>query len=513
ERMARIAARDLAGEAPLAATLAAVSELADAACAAALAFAEKGLQKLHGRPRDESGKPVMAYVLGMGKLGGRELNFSSDIDLILAFDSHGDTPGPHPLSHEEYFTRLARTLGQLLSEKTSDGFVYRVDTLLRPFGKSGALVMHVDAMEQYYQRHGREWERYALIKARPVAGDRAGGEQLLKALRPFVYRRYLDYGAFESLRGMKTLIEQQLHRNGYQDNIKLGAGGIREIEFIAQAFQLIRGGHDRALQQRSLMPVFEVLERDGLLPEFAVRGLREAYVFLRRAENRLQAWQDQQTHELPRDDERRQALALAMGFQDWGSFHHALNRQRRRVHQQFEQVFAAPHARDADEDFVDQVSAIWEENVGDAEAIELLKAHGLPQASATLEFLHQLRRSPVYRGLGEQGRRRFSQLLPLLFGAVQACDQPETALLRVLHVIEAIAGRTTYLALLVESPMALSQLLALCAASPWITHQISHHPLLLDELLDPRMLYRPAPRAELERELEAAASTLALDDL
>ncbi|MGH8453455.1 MAG: bifunctional [glutamate--ammonia ligase]-adenylyl-L-tyrosine phosphorylase/[glutamate--ammonia-ligase] adenylyltransferase, partial [Nevskiales bacterium] len=351
------------------------------------------------------------------------------------------------------------------------------------------------------------------IKARPVAGDRAGGEQLLKALRPFVYRRYLDYGAFESLRGMKTLIEQQLHRNGYQDNIKLGAGGIREIEFIAQAFQLIRGGHDRALQQRSLMPVFEVLERDGLLPEFAVRGLREAYVFLRRAENRLQAWQDQQTHELPRDDERRQALALAMGFQDWGSFHHALNRQRRRVHQQFEQVFAAPHARDADEDFVDQVSAIWEENVGDAEAIELLKAHGLPQASATLEFLHQLRRSPVYRGLGEQGRRRFSQLLPLLFGAVQACDQPETALLRVLHVIEAIAGRTTYLALLVESPMALSQLLALCAASPWITHQISHHPLLLDELLDPRMLYRPAPRAELERELEAAASTLALDDL
>ncbi len=511
--LVRIAWRDLAGWASLAETLGELSDLADASVEAALNWLECDFATRHGAPTGRDGQSSRLIVLGMGKLGGHELNFSSDIDLILAYDSLGETSGPHPLSHEEYFIRLARALGQVLSEKTADGFVYRVDTLLRPFGKSGPLAMHVDAMEQYYQNHGREWERYALIKARPVAGDRAAGEHLLQALRPFIYRRYLDFSAFESLREMKALIEQQLHRNGYKDNIKLGAGGIREVEFVAQAFQLIRGGQDRSLQQRSLLRVLEVLGQEGLLPEFAVNGLREAYEFLRRTENRLQAWQDQQTHELPLDDERRQALALAMDFPDWDTFHHALERQRRRVHQQFEQVFTAPQAQDVDETSVKQVGVIWEETVSDAEAIEVLKAHGLPQASATPEFLRQLRRSPVYRTLGEQGRRRFSQLLPLLFGAVRDREQPEAVLMRVLQVIEAIAGRTTYLALLVESPMALSQLATLCAASPWITHQISRYPLLLDELLDPRSLYRPATRAELEQELAAAADLLALDDL
>jgi [glutamine synthetase] adenylyltransferase / [glutamine synthetase]-adenylyl-L-tyrosine phosphorylase len=511
--LVRTAWRDLAGWAGLPETLGELSDLADACVEAALLWLERDFAARHGLLRTADGQPARLIVLGMGKLGGRELNFSSDIDLILAYDAEGVSDGPQPLEHEEYCRRLAQALVRVLSEPTADGFVYRVDTLLRPFGKSGPLVMHVDAMEQYYQTHGREWERYALIKARPVAGDRAAGERLLATLRPFVYRRYLDFGAFESLRGMKALIEQQLHRNGYKDNIKLGAGGIREIEFIAQAFQLIRGGQDRALQQRSLMTTLDVLEREGLLPAYAVHSLREAYVFLRRAENRLQAWQDQQTHELPVDDERRAALAFAMGHADWPGFKAELDRHRARVHQQFEQVFAAPQARAADEAVVAQIAAIWEETVDDAEALRLLSAQGLSQATATLEFLHQLRRSAVYRGLGEQGRRRFSQLLPLLFGAVRACEQPETALLRVLQVIEAVAGRTTYLALLVESPMALSQLVALCAASPWITQQIRRYPLLLDELLDPRILYRTAARAELERELHDAATALDPDDL
>jgi [glutamine synthetase] adenylyltransferase / [glutamine synthetase]-adenylyl-L-tyrosine phosphorylase len=509
----RIAWRDLAGWASLPETLGELSDLADACVEAALVWLERDFSTRHGVLRGANEEAARLIVLGMGKLGGGELNFSSDIDLILAYDADGVSDGPHPLEHEEYCRRLAQSLVRALSEPTPDGFVYRVDTLLRPFGKSGPLVMHVDAMEQYYQTHGREWERYALIKARPIAGDRAAGDRLLATLRPFVYRRYLDFGAFESLRDMKGLIEQQLHRNGYKDNIKLGAGGIREIEFIAQAFQLIRGGQDRALQQRSLMHTLDVLEREGLLPAYAVRSLREAYIFLRRAENGLQAWQDQQTHDLPADAERRAALAFAMGFPDWPAFLAELDRHRARVHQQFEQVFAAPQARAADEAAVAQIAAIWEETVDDTEALRLLSAQGLSQATATLEFLHQLRRSAVYRGLGEQGRRRFSQLLPLLFGAVRGCEQPETALLRVLQVIEAIAGRTTYLALLVESPMALSQLVALCAASPWITQQIRRHPLLLDELLDPRILYRPAPRAELERELAEAAQALSLDDL
>jgi glutamate-ammonia-ligase adenylyltransferase len=509
----RIAWRDLAGWASLPETLGELSDLADACVEAALLWLERDFAARHGVLRDASGAAARLIVLGMGKLGGRELNFSSDIDLILAYDADGVSDGPHPLEHEEYCRRLAQSLVRVLSEPTADGFVYRVDTLLRPFGKSGPLVMHVDAMEQYYQTHGREWERYALIKARPIAGDRAAGDRLLATLRPFVYRRYLDFGAFESLRDMKNLIEQQLHRNGYKDNIKLGAGGIREVEFIAQAFQLIRGGQDRALQQRRLMHTLDVLEQEGLLPAYAVRSLREAYIFLRRAENRLQAWQDQQTHELPADAERRAALAFAMGFPDWPAFRTELDRHRARVHQQFEQVFAAPQARAADEAAVAQIAAIWEETADDTEALRLLSAQGLPQATATLEFLHQLRRSAVYRGLGEQGRRRFSQLLPLLFGAVRGCEQPETALLRVLQVIEAVAGRTTYLALLVENPMALSQLVALCAASPWVTQQIRRHPLLLDELLDPRTLYHPPRRAALAQELAQQAGHLALEDV
>ncbi len=511
--LVRIAWRDLAGWASLPETLEELSALADACVEAALRWLERDMQTSHGVVLNEAGEASRLIVLGMGKLGGRELNFSSDIDLILAYDSQGETPGPKVLSHEEYFKRIGRSLGHVLSEVTDDGFVYRVDTLLRPFGKSGPLVMHVDAMEQYYQSHGREWERYALIKARPIAGDLAAGEQLLKVLRPFIYRRYLDYSAFDSLREMKALIEQQHQRSGNKDNIKVGAGGIREIEFIAQAFQLIRGGHDHALQQRSLMPVLEVLERDGLLPEYAVTGLRESYIFLRRAENRLQAWRDQQTHELPHDDERQLALALAMGFTTWGEFCQALKSHRTRVQQQFEQVFAAPQTEGSDEAQTERIGAIWEETVSDADALALLKAQGLPEVGNATEFLRQLRSSAVYRGLAQQGRRRFGQLLPLLFGAARNCDEPEMALIRVLNVLEAIAGRTTYLALLVESPMALSQLVALCSASPWITHQISRHPILLDELLDPRVLYRLMPRTELEQELAEEAQSLALDDL
>ena len=252
ERMARIAARDLAGRAPLAETLAAVTELADAACAEALAFAEDALQKIHGAPRDESGKPVTAYVLGMGKLGGGELNFSSDIDLILGYSAHGQTTarpgGKHGLATEQYYEKLARLFTRYLAEPTPEGFVFRVDWLLRPFGASGPPAMASAAMEEYYQTHGREWERYAMIKARVVAGDAKAGEALLAALRPFVYRRYLDFNAIGALRDMKRMIAAEVQRKELDANIKLGAGGIREVEFIVQAFQLMRGGKEPPLR-------------------------------------------------------------------------------------------------------------------------------------------------------------------------------------------------------------------------------------------------------------------------
>lgn len=501
--MVRIAWRDLSGRADLAETLSELSALADACLQGALKWLEADMQARHGTPRDGLGQPMRLVVLAMGKLGGGELNFSSDIDLILAFAERGETDGARPLSHEDYFRKLGQRLVRVLQEVTEDGFVFRVDTRLRPFGESGPLVMPFAAMEQYYQMHGRDWERYAFIKARPVAGDLEAGAALLASLRPFVYRRYLDFTAFESLRSMKELIEQQVARKGLEDNIKLGSGGIREVEFIVQAFQLIRGGREPALRERRLLPALHRLAEAGQLPADTVSELEQAYGFLRRTENRLQAWRDQQTHDLPSEDEGRAALALAMGFESWSDFAAALARHRRRVQEHFNQVFASPQAGGEGHSERDRaVMALWEEGVDDERAGELLADLGVAQAEPVVQALRGLLESALYRGMGERGRARLACLMPLLFGAAASAGEPGTVLVRMLEVVEAIAGRGTYIALLLENPTALSQLARLCAASPWITHYIARHAILLDELLDPRTLYSPPRARELQAELE-----------
>ncbi|HQU15298.1 MAG: bifunctional glutamine synthetase adenylyltransferase/deadenyltransferase [Chromatiales bacterium 21-64-14] len=510
--MVRIAWRDLAGWASLEETLRDLSGLAEACLDLAVQGIFQALCREWGTPRGADGMVQRPVVLGMGKLGAGELNLSSDIDLIFAYPEDGVTRRRRGLSHGEFFARLVQGVAAALGAVTGEGFAFRVDLRLRPFGDSGPLAMSFDQMEEYYQLQGREWERYAFIKAGPVAGDRAAGARLLAILKPFVYRRYLDYGTFESLREMKALIVRQVQRRGLVDNVKLGPGGIREVEFIGQAFQLIRGGREPALQQRAILPVLRVLEAKGWLPTDGARALRQAYRFLRRVENRLQSYEDLQTHALPGDEAGRWRLALSMGFPDWPAFWKVLTRHRTVVAEQFAQVFAAPQRDAATAPAASERAAVWSGALSGADAQEALRRAGYPVPEEAIEVLAGLRDGHARR-VGAQGAERLDRLMPMLLGAAGAAPHPAETLRRVVGVVESVVRRSAYLALLVESPLALSQLVRLCAASPWIAAYVAAHPLLLDQLLDPRALYAPMPRPAQEAELDALLAQTGPDDL
>ncbi|HRY18904.1 MAG TPA: bifunctional [glutamate--ammonia ligase]-adenylyl-L-tyrosine phosphorylase/[glutamate--ammonia-ligase] adenylyltransferase [Candidatus Competibacteraceae bacterium] len=500
--MVRIAWRDLAGLSGLTETLNDLTGLADVAVSAALdrLYAWQ-CQQRYGVPRDAEGQPQQLVVLGMGKLGGCELNFSSDIDLILTYPCQGQTDGPRVVSNEEFFRRLGQRLSKSLAEITADGFVFRVDLRLRPFGDSGPLAMSFAAFEDYYQNHGRDWERYAMIKARVIAGHPAAGRQLLTALRPFVYRRYLDYNAFEALRSMKALIAQEVERKGMQRNIKLGPGGIREIEFIGQAFQLIYGGREPALRERSIVVVLDNLAASGRLPVSAVEALKKAYVFLRRVENRLQAWADRQTHELPEDGLAKLRLAYAMGYPDWDTFNRELARHTGEVSHQFAQVFGNGTGQPAAAGNTDLVE-LWHGDPDEEHAQRLLTERGFENPASAWNRLRALRNGFSYRAMSPRGRARLDTLIPSVLEAVTAVPQPAATLERILNLVEAVARRSVYLALLADHPQALAQLVKLCAASDWIAQHLTRYPLLLDDLLSPATLYAPLDRPRLALELE-----------
>src|SRR5581483_1968729 len=331
----RLVFRDVNGLDDLPETLSATSVLYEALLGAALDWSERSLAVRYGHARDEDGVLQRLIVVGFGKLGGSELNFSSDIDLVLAYPQGGESDGARVLDNSEYFVRMGRQLVRLLHEPTTDGICARVDLRLRPFGNAGRLALPFAAMEQYYQREGRDWERYAWIKARTVAGDRNAGKQLQEMLRPFVYRKYLDYTAFAGLREMKALIDAEVARKDLADNLKLGPGGIREIEFIVQLVQLLRGGREPSLRVRGLLPALTACEARGHIPASRARALRQAYVFLRRLENRVQMLRDAQTHDLPEDDLTRERLALALDYPAWEPLAEELARHRDIVANEF----------------------------------------------------------------------------------------------------------------------------------------------------------------------------------
>ena len=497
--MVRLAWRDLAGWADVGTTLAELSALADACIQCAYRRAYDDLAKRHGVPRGaQSQVEQHLVILGMGKLGGRELNYSSDIDLVFVYPEEGETDGGRAIDNAEFFLRLGQRVINLLANKTADGFVYRVDMRLRPFGESGRLAISFDSFEDYLQQHGRDWERYAYVKARPITAVEHHEALYRNVIRPFVYRRYLDFSVFESLRSMKDMIAREVARRELQDNIKLGPGGIREIEFIVQAFQLIRGGSDSRLQSRELRTVLPLLAGHKLLPPNAVQELSEAYLFLRKVENRLQEYLDEQTHQLPEDDVGRARLAVSMQVATWSELHSELERQRGRVAKHFANIVFGP---------VDQASsATTIEFPIDLPADELRKRIsdvGCSCDEICAQQLIALRESGYFKRLDETGRRRLLVLLPRIFKLLATETAPEATLTRLLRVIEKIGGRTVYLALLGENELALQRLIDLCARSEFLAEQIAAFPLLLDELIDAQLFEDVPTRAQFAEELQA----------
>jgi len=505
--LARIAWRDLAGWADVEASLADLSILADSAIKAALSFAETELEPRFGRPLDAQGANQPLMTLAMGKLGGRELNYSSDIDLVLLFPEGvvlGGSTEP-----EQYFRRVGQLLIKLLDQVTDDGFVYRVDTRLRPFGSSGPLAVSVPALESYLVRHGRDWERYAYVKARLVTGECHEHELADEILTPFVYRRYVDYGVFDALRHMKSLIDEEVARRDMAENIKLGPGGIREIEFIVQAFQLVRGGQNPSLRERSLLRALPALGLARHISEAAVEELSDAYRFLRTLENRLQAMNDRQVHDLPRDTESRETLAYSMGFAGWGGLYEALSRQRQFVEARFARL--APGGRESSADLADY--QFWEASWERGDLSDDLAASGMVEAETVAHELEALRSGPVYSRMDEISRQRLSEAVSRIILLLNEQAHPAHVLQRVTPVLRAVGRRSAYLALLNENPLALKRLLKLADESEFAVRQVAEHPVLLDELLDSRVFENPPSRRELAEALQQTMSSSATDDV
>ena len=515
--MLRIIWRDLNRLADLKETTRDLSDLADACCNQALKWLHQDLKKEFGTPVDQEGNEQFLAVIAMGKHGAQELNLSSDIDLMFTFAEHGDTVGGRrTLANTEFFNRLGKRLIKVLDTQTAEGFVFRVDMRLRPFGASGPLVASFGAMEHYYQNQGRDWERYALIKARIVAGDIEAGNQLLTSLRPFIYRRYIDYSAFESLRDMKAMIARENRIKGRENNIKLGAGGIREVEFIAQAFQLIRGGRDKALQQRELLNILPLLPDAVGMPSQVVTELTHAYVLLRNVEHAIQALEDKQTQELPSSDISRARIAWSVGRCSWAELELQLTSARADVSRHFADVVAPVESADDSEvqESDRELAQLWESGFDDKEALEhYLRGLGFTQTERAANDLVDLRNLRTAQVLQSIGQTRLLILLPRLLRELVHCPQPEQTLERVLQLIQAVLRRSAYLVLLSENPGALKQLVRLCSASPWFAQTLSRQPVLLDELIDADALFNPPAAEELRSELRQYLLRIPEDDI
>ena len=511
--MLRILWREIFGLARLDETLQQLSLLADLALDAATRCAERTLMPRYGSVRDVDGKRVPLVTLGMGKLGGRELNFSSDIDLIFLFTHDGETDGARSISAQEYFGRLTRKIVALIGEVTVDGFVFRIDTRLRPFGESGPPVVSFAALESYLLQHGRGWERYAYVKARIVGSQpsEAVVDELLNGLiKPFVYRRYLDYGVFESLREMHAMIAAEVTRRELTDNIKLGPGGIREAEFIVQSFQLVRGGNDTALQGRELQKILpRLVSRRGLSAASAAR-LLDAYRFLRRLENFIQAIRDQQTHDLPQGSADRERLCLAMNYAGWTALLQDLAKHRATISQEFGHV-AVPVDGD-DTPLRERFQRAWESAWDEPQWLELLTREGCSDAAPLASLVVAFANAPATEQIDAIAAKRLSRFMPSLLCEVLRSSEPLTALTRVLDVVAHVLRRSAYLALLNENPAAMRRLVDLCARSRYVADQIARQPALLDELLDPQLYSSAVGKSDLEEELRARTSAIARGD-
>ncbi len=492
--------RDLNGMAPLAEVTETMTLLAEVAIQVAHDAAHAALIERYGRPLSPSGWEQELLIVGMGKLGGRELNVSSDIDLIFVYPEDGDTGGHKVISNFEFFERLGKRIIKLLADITEHGQVFRVDMRLRPNGDSGPLVCSFMMLENYFITQGREWERYAWIKARVLRGE--SYTELEAIARPFVFRKYLDYGAIDAMRNLHAQIRREVMRRDRANNVKLGPGGIREIEFIAQVFQLIRGGRDRELQIRPTLQVLTQLAQRGILSQEVTQELTAAYDFLRRLEHRLQYVDDAQTHDLPQQPDELERIAHAMTLPDSATLLRQLDEHRTHVSRHFDAVFSDP----SDEDHA--LDDVWAGAQDEASTEQVLIKLGYHDPRSLTNRLATLQGSNRYRQLPSHIRSRLDALVPRIIEASASAAWPDNTLTRWLDLLEAISRRGAYLALLQQYPQALRRVTDLVSASSWAAQYLTRHPILLDELLDERHLQELPDWAELEAELGAR-----LDDL
>lgn len=513
--MVRLIWRDLTSRASLSETILDVSALADVCISETLEYLYDRLCVQHGVPRSRSGAQQHMLVLGMGKLGAKELNVSSDIDLIFAYPENGETDHERkPIENHRFFTKLGQKLIHALDHVDGEGFVFRVDMRLRPYGSAGALALNFSAFEDYYQNQGREWERYAMVKARIITGSDSDKEALQSIILPFVYRRYTDFSSIEALREMKRLIMSEVHRKGGESNIKLGNGGIREIEFIVQACQLIHGGRDLSLQQPGLLPVFELLKENGYLPEEWVERLKAANEFLRNMEHAIQGLADKQTQLIPGDALERQQVAWSMRFESWDQAQKQMEMHRENVSGLFSAFLEEP-SEEGDEQ--DSEQSIWlhlvQADASDEQWLDAFDKHGFKQSGACLSALEELKDSRLYRTMSAEARLRLERFLPVLLATALEQEQPCLVFVRVMSLVRAVLGRTIYLVLLYENTDALALLCKLCQESPWIAEHLAKSPVILDELLDASSLYQPPRKEELEDELRQTLLRIPEDDL
>ena len=512
--MTYIAWRDFMGSWELEQSLSHLSMLAEAMIFETYQWQYDICCKEWGTPCNEQGEAQPMLIIGMGKLGGGELNFSSDIDLIFTYPENGETQGTRrSIANAQFFTRLGQRIIKALDQQTFDGFCYRVDMRLRPFGESGPLVMSYSALEDYYQEQGRDWERYAMVKARVMGSEMYPEyQELRKMLRPFVFRRYIDFSAIQSLRRMKSMISSEVRRRGLSNNIKLGSGGIREVEFIAQVFQLIRGGREPSLRGRGLLETLTAIDSLHLLESQEVADLRDAYLFLRRLENLLQAMADKQTQTLPDGELEQLQLAVAMQFNDWESLITATRAHMANVHSVFEELIGVDE--EEANPIASHFSELWD-MAHKPDVIEHVLQHDIAIAnlSEATKTIIQFKADIAKRTLGPRGREVLNRLMPKVFQALYTAKDAEFGLSRVLHLLHKIVTRTTYLELLDEHPAALTQLVRLCTASPMISEQLGRYPILLDELIDPQQLYNPVPLESYKTELRDYLARIPEDDM
>jgi glutamate-ammonia-ligase adenylyltransferase len=504
----RIGSRDLCGLASLEEVMEELSSLATASLQRASEICELQLQAEYGEPlqdeEDGSQNPASMTILGMGKLGGNELNFSSDIDLIYCYSSNrGETRGGsrnEKISLHRYFVKLAELITRALHQVTADGFVFRVDTRLRPDGNNGDLAISVRGAEAYYEAWGQSWERAAMLKARPVAGDIKLGEELLNRLRPFIFRKYLDFGMLEDIKLMKQKINASLSREREGErNLKLGFGGIREIEFFIQALQLVNAGKCPQLQQRNSLQVLNLLCDEQLIDCAESLALAKAYRFLRNVEHRIQIVHEQQTHMLPADPRELEVLARRSGFSDYPSFKAELERHRNAVNAIFRELF---HSADAEEVKLNpEVSFIFDPEADIDLVKDLLESKGFSNPDAAYDSLKLLREGDPQKRMTRRDRRSLEKLAPLVLNELLASPNPDQALNNLDDFLNAIKARSSFFSLLVENSAIVKVLIALFGSSQLLSRIFIQRPELLDTMVSHSHAIEKKTRGQMMQEL------------